>query len=106
MIKQNYVAPFRQTGPATTQTLTTSSQTFNLNRSAPLESRSIRIVNKGPDYSYIEFGSSGVSAASSRSLIILPDSIEVFGVRDGETHIAVICEGATNTLQFCEGVSS
>lgn len=98
--------PFRPTGVTKRVTPSTVTQTFDMGRRKPLQTMSVRLVNKGPDYCAIEFGGPSCAATFTGSMCLLPDSIETFTVLPNETHIAIISEGSTNEVQITEGISS
>ena len=98
--------PFRATHPtASSISLSASSQRFVLGAmgNMPIEGFQIRVLNKGANDIWSEPGDSLVTANSTTSMRMLPNSVEVFTVDKMTTHLGVISTGAGNTVDMTPG---
>jgi hypothetical protein len=66
-------------------------------------SNSVRIENNGTGRVFIRFGDSTVTAVAGTGMAMRPDSVEVFTVPRGATHIAAIAAGVGNALNCTLG---
>jgi len=65
--------------------------------------QAVRLFNSGTNVIYVSFGTSGVAATVAISIPMLPNSIEIFGLPNGVTHVAAISGIAGNTLYITTG---
>jgi len=70
----------------------------------PFGTRAFRIVNSGSDMTFIEFSfTGGAAAATTTSMPMLPNTVEVFTVTNDQTIIRVIGAAGGNTLYITPG---
>lgn len=82
---------------------TTASQALTIPAS-PLGTRALRFVNVGTDPSFIEFGvATGPAAATTTSMPLLPNSVEVFTFANDFTTVRVIGTAGGSTLYITYG---
>lgn len=84
--------------------VTTSSTSVSVRTNALTGlNQSIRVHNIGTNVVYIKPGTSGVTASVSTSMSLAANSIEVFDLKAGQTHLAAIASAAGNTLNITIG---
>lgn len=104
MAGQTYLRAFESLG--NTVNLAVLATTANVAVSAPgMGNRTIRIVNVGTNVVFINIGTSGVTATTTTSIPLLPNSAEVFFLRRENTHVAAIAGATGNTLYITTGES-
>jgi hypothetical protein len=90
---------------ATVNNAVTASSTTVAVSPASIGTRTVRIFNSGTATTFINFGPSTVTATTTNSMPILPNSVETFCFHNDWTHIAMIGT-VGNTLYATMGESS
>jgi hypothetical protein len=70
---------------------------------ASSQRRTVRLFNDGAVTTHVEFGASGVTASTTTSMALAPNSVEVFAPQNGHTHIAAIAASGSATLRISAG---
>ena len=100
-----YVRPFE--AQADSQTLTVAATTTTTAITATASgTRSVRLVNSGSNIIFFKLGTSGVVSAVATSTPMLPNTVEVFLLRNDVTHISYIGAAAGNSLYLTVGESA
>lgn len=66
----------------------------------------IRIANTGSVVAFVEFGDSTITSTATAGMPILPNTVEVFEIRQNETHVAAITASGSTTLYLTTGEGS
>ena len=85
--------------------VTASSASVALNASTGFTGNQVRVYNYGTAIAYIAFGTASTVTATTASLPIAPNSIEVFGIPYGTTYAAALgTSGGTVYFTLGEGL--
>lgn len=94
---------FRPLGNNKTVNVAVTAATQFLTIPDTLGTRSVRLVNLGPDTIFIEFVQAAQTAAVTTSLPMLPNTVEVFTLPLDVTRLSVIGTTTTSTLYATYG---
>lgn len=101
---RNSISPFRPIPGSTIQCPATTTSARVAIPALALPATTVRIVHStGTSGVRWRSGSSTVTAITLTDTLQLPGSIEVQGINAGDTHIAVITDAGTGTLEFTFG---
>lgn len=104
-MSSNYIRPFEAQADSQTLTVAATTTTTAITASGT-GTRSIRLVNSGSNIVFFKLGTSGTASAVATSTPLLPNTVEVFLLRNDITHIAYIGAAAGNTLYMTVGESA
>ena len=97
-----YIRPFEKMSNTANLAVTGTSASVAV-PSAGVGHGSVRIVNAGTNTIFVEFGNSAVTATTTTSMPILPNTAETFVFRNENTHVAAIASTTGNTLYVTYG---
>ena len=101
---RNSISPFRSVYGTTIQCPATTTSSRVAIPAAALPATTVRVVHTtGTAGVRWRSGSSTVAAVTLTDPLQLPGAIEVDGINAGDTHIAVITDSGTGTLEFTFG---
>ena len=100
-----YIRPFEKMANTVSLAVGTSTGSVAVT-GAGVGTGTVRLVNSGTNTIFVEFGTSGVTATTTTSIPLLPNSVETFVFRKENTHVAAIADTAGNTLYVTYGVGS
>lgn len=83
--------------------VTTSSAALAFGSGGSIGTKSVRIANVGSNTIFITFGTGSATAATTTSLPMLGNTVEVFTVNADNTHVAHISGAAGNTIYVTVG---
>ena len=100
-----YIRPFMVKSNTTNIAVTgTTASTAILRPTVGIQS--VRLLNNGSQTVFVEFGTSGVTAALATSMPLLPYTVETFALDNSTTHIAAIAALSGSTLYITTGESA
>lgn len=101
---RNSISPFRPVYGTTIQCPATTTTSRVAIPTAAIPPTTVRVIHStGTSGVRWRAGSSTVNAITLTDPMQLPGSVEVYNINAGDTHIAVITDAGTGTLEFTFG---